>query len=57
MGLLVRFFQELELVDLKVDFKDEFAMTVAGAPQKFTFDSIMMDHQKKQNEGLICSQM
>jgi hypothetical protein len=38
MGLLVRFFQELELYGLKVDFKDEFPMTINGNAQVFNFD-------------------
>ena len=47
MGLLVRFFQELELYDLKVTFHDSFPMTVKDDPVAFNFDDITKSQQKK----------
>jgi hypothetical protein len=51
MGLMVRFFQELELYDLKVTFHDSFAMTVQDKPVAFAFEEIAKVKQEKQTGG------
>jgi hypothetical protein len=57
MGLMVRYFQELELYDLKVEFKDQLAITVFGKPKKFEFQEIALGKAKEQNSGLVNCQM
>lgn len=54
MGLLVRFLQELAC-DLRVEFKEQIAITLAGEPLKFDFSEITLTRAKDQNSSLVNS--
>mgnify|MGYP000430439920 CR=1 FL=1 len=42
MGLLVKYLQDLQLYDLRVEFKDRLAMTIDRKALKFEFTEITL---------------
>ena len=53
MGILVKYLQDLQLHELRVEFKDSLAMTIDRKALKFEFTEIQRGKQKETNSGLV----